>query len=125
MTHVGLPVSKLLAECVREGLTNTILSTIKPELGAVVIKRSEIGKSETVTEDLFRGIEFTMEGKKEKELAFLDVVVRTDNGLLITSVYWKQTNANQILKLHSDHPKNHDLSCIKMLFIDLEHIATT
>ena len=50
-------------------------------------------------------INFTMEASS-KEIPFLDVLVRLDQGRLSTDLYSKPTDSHSYLKFESSHPKN-------------------
>ncbi len=59
----------------------------------------------------------TMEEPTNDRLPFLDVFVqKLPSGDSETSVYRKETNADVVLHIDSNHPACHKRSCIKVLF---------
>ena len=62
-------------------------------------------------------IKFTKEEEDNNQLAFLDILLtRTDDGTINTQVYRKKTHTDQILNFNSNHPTQHKISCIRILF---------
>ncbi|BHF74555.1 hypothetical protein SprV_0501764100 [Sparganum proliferum] len=70
---------------------------------------------------VFLDIQFTMEEEDNKQLAFLDVIVRRkDCGGLKTKVFRKATNTMEVLNFNSNHPISHKRSCVRTLYLSVE-----
>ncbi|XP_071944689.1 uncharacterized protein [Antedon mediterranea] len=61
-------------------------------------------------------IKFTTEIMSEKQITFLDMIIRIkQDGTLATKVYRKPTHTDQYLDFHSNHPLEHKLSVVNTL----------
>ncbi|CAH8519448.1 unnamed protein product [Dicrocoelium dendriticum] len=67
-----------------------------------------------------------MEEEMEKQLPVLDeLVTRTVEDELQTSVYRKAAHTDQLLNFNSHHPKYHNINCIRTLFRRIESYCHT
>ncbi len=83
----------------------------------VIIKKDQVPFFLELFNTTLPRIEFTMEEPTNDRLPFLDVLVQNlPSGHFETSVCRKETDADVVLHLDSNHPACHKRSCIKALF---------
>ena len=130
---MGSPISCLVAEAVMQRLEEVAIPLIEPNLWMryvddtfVIIKRSIVEEAHAILNNVFKGINFTIELEHEGQLPFLDIMVkRSPSNTLETSVYRKATDTSQILNYNSNHPAAHKKSCIRTLFKRIESHCST
>eukprot|EP00061_Rhincodon_typus_P006898 g27996.t1 len=81
-THIGSPISGLIAEAVTQRLENMALQLIQPKLWIqymddtfVIIKWTKLEETHELINNTLTGIRFTREEEKNKQVPFLDVMV--------------------------------------------------
>nr|VZI10109.1 unnamed protein product [Spirometra erinaceieuropaei] len=117
-TPMGSPISGLIARAVLQRLESLALQEHKPKFWArygdctfIVTERDQVLEFKEHLNAVFPGIQTTMEGEKNNQLAFLDVLVcRRDFGGLKTKVFRKVTNSTKALSYNSNHPIGHKRS---------------
>lgn len=107
MDHILKKTIKLLpfpVPFLKVYVDDTILSIPKDKVDIILDIFNSVNKK----------IQFTMEIEKDNMLPFLDVVViRTDDGLLLTDWYVKPTSSGKCLNYYSNHPLSQKISIIK------------
>ena len=68
-------------------------------------KHLNIDRFNEMLNDLHKDLKFTMENHSS-EIAFLDIKVLLDNGVITTDVYYKPTDTHQFLPFKSCHPRH-------------------
>ncbi|BHF74969.1 Acyl-CoA synthetase member 2 mitochondrial [Sparganum proliferum] len=114
---MGSPVSGLVSELVPQELEEIAFIQDEPVFwrryvddSFVIIKKDMLQHFHSLLNVVFSDIKFTIEEEQERQLPFLDVLVRRNlNGELET------TNTTQLLSFHSNHPVAHKRSCVKTL----------
>ena len=134
-TPMGSPLSSFLAEAVMQDLERqALLNDTDVKLWnrfvddvLSIIKTQHIKTLFDTINNITNGIKFKMEKEKDRQIAFLDVLLtRTDNGTIETQVYRKETHTDQILNYNSNHPTQHKISCLRTLLNHTEtHCNTT
>ena len=73
----------------------------------MIVSYSEnINDLHNIFQNLHPKIKFTMEYSC-KELPFLDIPIKNENGEIITNIYHKPTDTQQYLHFNNHHPKNY------------------
>ncbi|BHF57593.1 hypothetical protein SprV_0100053500 [Sparganum proliferum] len=120
---MGSPISGFLAEITMQNLEATALPLVNPKLWLryvdgtfAIVKKDQLETLHNTINSTMSGIKFTLEKEVDKELPFLDVLVkRKTDGTLSTSVYRKETYAEVILHNESNHPISHKRGTINSL----------
>ena len=122
---MGSPLSSFLAEAVMQDLENRSVTNnndIKTWNRYVDDVLATVKKDKTddilhTINNTTENIKFTKEEEDNNQFAFLDILLtRTDDGTINTQVYRKKTHTDQILNFNSNHPTQHKISCIRILF---------
>ena len=71
-----------------------------------------INKLHNLLQNLHPQIKFTM-GHNSKELPFVDILIKNENGQIITDIYHKSTDTPKYLDFNSHHVEYMSLSPIK------------
>ena len=108
---MGPPLSSFLAEAVMQDLecqallNDTLLWNRFVDDVLSIIKTQHIKTLFDTIKNITNGINFTMEKEKDRQIAFLDVLLtRTDNRTIETQVYRRETHTDQILNYNSKPP---------------------
>ncbi|XP_076032986.1 uncharacterized protein LOC143020450 [Oratosquilla oratoria] len=117
-THMGSPISVILAEITMQRFENEVLSAAPTSLKLwmwyvddvfAILKDRDV---DGFLEQLYgkhEAIQFKME-EAEGELPFLDVMVKRVGDSLVTNVYRKAMHTDRLLGFGSDHPICHKKS---------------
>ncbi|XP_076059714.1 uncharacterized protein LOC143036351 [Oratosquilla oratoria] len=115
-TPMGSPISVILAEITMQRFEDEVLFTTpislklwtryKDNVFAILKERDVDGFLEQLN-GKHEAIQFEMEKEAERELPFLDVMVKRVGDILVTSVYRKATRTDRLLDFDSDHPICH------------------
>ncbi|VDP65272.1 unnamed protein product [Echinostoma caproni] len=72
---MGSPISRFVAEAIMQKLEKEVLPRIVPKLWFryvddtfVILKKSELDRTDNIINNIFNGIKFTMETEKDKQL---------------------------------------------------------
>uniref|UniRef100_A0A0X3Q762 Reverse transcriptase (RNA-dependent DNA polymerase) n=1 Tax=Schistocephalus solidus TaxID=70667 RepID=A0A0X3Q762_SCHSO len=122
-TPIGSPICGLIAEIVLQKLERWLFEEDEPKFWAryvdetfVIIDQHRIAYYKERLNSILPDLHFTLKEGVEGRLPFLDVLVcRQPDGKMATSVYQKSTNMLQMLSYNSNHPMQHNRSCIHML----------
>lgn len=111
---MGNPLSSIIADIVTQGLLEISLNSLKTQPKVLfkyvddifaVTNKNNISNILNALNTYHNKLQFTIENEKDGRLAFLDVVVlRGQNGKLITDWYKKECSSDRILNYHSNHP---------------------
>lgn len=123
---MGLSLSVVLANAYMEHLEESVLSTAtcKPTIWRRYVDDTFIvWRHGEESLDAFHqhlnsfcpDIQFTVERENDRQLPFLDVLVRREEGKLKTSVYRKPTSSNLYLHFDSNHPSGMKAGIVKCL----------
>ena len=105
---MGSPISGFIAEAVMQKLESIALPKFNHKLWVryvddvfTIVKKTDITTIHETLNNVFEGIQFTVEKEKDHLLPFLDVAVRrTQNGQLETYVYRKTNSHRSDSALH-------------------------
>ena len=89
-----------------------------------ILKRIHLEKFSHYINNLHQNIKFTMEEKSNEELAFLDTLLKWNNGEISVLVYEKPTHTDQYLHYSSHHQTSCKESVIFSLFNRAHSIIT-
>ncbi|XP_044588865.1 uncharacterized protein LOC123268048 [Cotesia glomerata] len=120
---MGNPASPILANIVMDHVLKRIIKLLPfPVLflkvyvddTIVAIPEEKVDTILDIFNSVNKKIQLTMEIEKDNMLPFLDVVViRKDDGSLLTNWYIKPTSSGRCLNYYSNHPLNQKISIIK------------
>ena len=118
---MGGPASSTTAEIYMQGYEHTAITTAlhPPKVweGFVddiysIYKRTHLENCFHHINNLHQNIKFTMEEESNGGLAFLDTLLKQNNGEISVLVYRKPTHTDQYL----DYSSHHQTSCMEVLF---------
>ena len=124
-TPMDSPLSSFLAEAAMQDLekrsvtNNTNFKTWDRYVDDVLatVKKDKTEDILHPINNTTNNIKFTKEEEQNNQLAFLDILLtRTEDGTIQTQVYRKKIHTDQILNYNSNHPTQHKISCIRILF---------
>ncbi len=131
---MGSPLSPVICNLYMEDLEEKAISTleVKPKFYKryvddifQILKKNLVGKTLQHFNDQDDYIEFTVEKEENRQLAFLDTLVKADNeGNISLTVYRKETHTDQYLSYTSEHPLEHKMSVVHTLLHRAETIVT-
>ncbi|BHF82684.1 hypothetical protein SprV_0802582300 [Sparganum proliferum] len=132
-TTMGSPISGLIAEAVLQKLERRLFKEYKPKFWAryvddtfVIVDQDKINYYAEVLNSIIPDLQFTMEEEVGDKLPFLDVLVYCQpNDELATYVYRKPKNTLQMLSYNSNHPLQHNRSCVRTLYRQVETHCST
>ena len=81
-----------------------------------ILKRTHLENVFHHINNLHQNIKFTMEEESNRELAFLDTLLKRNNGEISVLVYRKPTHTNQYLHCSSHHQTSCKESVVSSLF---------
>ena len=114
-TPLGSLIRGFIAKAVMRKVESIAIAKFNHELWLryvddvyTIVKNTDMITIHKTLDNVFEGIQFTVEGKEDHLFPFLDVEVRrAQNSQLETYVYRERTHTDQILNYTSYHPKSH------------------
>ena len=134
-TAMGSPVSVVVANLVMEDVEERALESFPstPRIWKRYVDDTFTALPKTLITPFLvhlNGIEpsikFTVEEERDRQLAFLDVLLRReDDGTISTSVHCKATHTNQYLSFGSHHPTAHKVAVVRTLMTRAENLSSS
>ena len=130
---MGGPASSTIAEIYMQAYEHTAITTAlhPPKVWErfvddvySILKRTHLENFFHHINNLHQNIKFTMEEESNGELAFLDTLLKWNNGEISVLVYRKPTHTNQYLNYSSRHQTSCKESAVSSLFNKAYSIIT-
>lgn len=114
-TSMGNPLSPLIAELFMAMFETTLKNDGKlPRIWLryvddifAIVRKSELNSLLTLLNEQYETINFTTEKEADRELPFLDLLVRNENGKIKFAVYHKPTSTKRCISADSHCPIQH------------------
>ena len=115
---MGGPASWTTTEIYMQTHESNAISTAlhPPKVWEWFVKRTHLENFFQRINNLYQNIKFTMEEESNGELAFLDTLLKRDNGEISVLVYRKPTHTDQYLHYSSHHQTSCKESVVSSLF---------